>query len=143
MKELIFQKKVIEAVRELGGYAVALNNRFLRSIPDLMLVYNYNTYVVEVKMAELIKTKDIYRISITEGQKLEIKKLQESGADSGVMIYTVEDKEIRVMCSRKVEETYTGDFFRFHSKVYTARKNLKSSLISLIELGMLNNFIGK
>lgn len=51
MKEVDYQKKIIDAVNSQGGYGLKMSNRFLAGVPDLLIhLRPYPTAVVEVKM---------------------------------------------------------------------------------------------
>lgn len=104
--ELIFQRKVIEACRELGGRGIKMSNRFMAGVPDLLLLYEGRTYLVEVKLVVMpVKQDDLVKISQSPLTPLQTKFLlewQEAGACAGLMLCCQTPTEDLVLCTRNI-----------------------------------------
>lgn len=134
MLEVDFQKKIIDAIKTIGGYGFKLSNRYLRDVPDLLIVYK-DTYLIEVKKGNLLSKSDNLNIKITPGQKNKIEILQKSGANCGLIILCemkINDKTKHIIASTKeIKDRYNlSEFKSVH--VFDKYKELEIILPKLL-----------
>ena len=117
--ELQFQKRLIDAVEERGGWAIKLSNRFTIGIPDLLVqIWGWPTMLLEVKLVEL-PVNDYTKMQVlsplTALQKQTIIKAQNAGALAGV-IWVQHERNAGecMMTSIVLDPPYKG-YFREYS----------------------------
>lgn len=86
--EVDYQKAIIEAVKDDGGYGLKMSNRFLVGVPDLLLHPGWlPTMIVEVKRDSLPARPDTkMTIDISPNQRKNLLAFQKSGGVAGWLL---------------------------------------------------------
>lgn len=81
MNELQFQSRCIRAVREHGGAAHKLSNRFMVGVSDLLVkLPNCAAMLVEVKLAKFKTTQErTFRLQVTKPQEVFLASYDRAG----------------------------------------------------------------
>lgn len=90
VKEVDFQRKIIEASEAQGGYGRKWSSEWQVGPPDLVLAHpDVSTYLMEVKLIKLPTAKFNVKTGVTQKQYDELKALHDAGAKVciGVVIY--------------------------------------------------------
>lgn len=101
MREVDCQSKVIKAVRDAGGAAHKLSNRFLVGVPDLLIkLPRYSAIIMEVKLEKRIQfSDDRYPITpeVTQLQWEFLKKYHDAGMTTGVISFVQWRRTLRCL----------------------------------------------
>lgn len=87
--ELPFQSKLIQAVKEEGGWGRKLSNRFIIGMPDLLLKLPcyVSPFLVEVKMVVLpVRLDDQLKVALTALQGQTLLEWRRAGGSGGALI---------------------------------------------------------
>lgn len=89
ISELSLQKDVVDAVREAGGFAFKLTNRFTVGVADLLVkLPGEATRMVEVKFRKDYKNvAAIVKFKITPMQRSFLTKYRDAGGQGGLMVF--------------------------------------------------------
>lgn len=84
MNELGYQKLIIDVVRDAGGAAFKLSNRFLIGVPDLLVkLPRCEAALLEVKLNPFPKKSPTIRLAVTRPQELFLQKFRKAGMITG------------------------------------------------------------
>lgn len=96
MKEVDHQDFVIKTVREAGGAANKLSNRFLSGIPDLLIKLPYHpAMLLEAKLAKFAATTSVlhqFKLDVTPLQFKTLKDYSDAGMCCGVLSFVAHGK---------------------------------------------------
>ena len=86
--ETAYQRDIIHAVEQLGGWGKKLSNRFLIGIPDLGITLRpFGTTIVEVKKVDHSPTNSrAAQTGLTELQAINLRDIWKSGGNCGVIL---------------------------------------------------------
>jgi len=91
MKEIDLQKRCIDAVREMGGFAQKMSNRFLVGVPDLLIqLPEKNTTFWEVKRRGSVYQNPDPRPK----QKIWLRDFVKAGGVGGVVYFVTQVNEL-------------------------------------------------
>ena len=112
MKELDCQKLVVDAVREGGGFAFKMSNRFLVGIPDLFIHSpEYGTSLWEVKLRDAPKDMGGWCVYITAKQDQKLREYTKAGGFCGVISF-VEGSDVRMAVFPYSTWSYSDQFVK-------------------------------
>lgn len=86
MIELDIHTRMVDAARDAGGYALKMNNRFVKGVPDLMIkMPTLPVVFIEVKFMDKEPLQGwTINDGLTELQRREIHKIQNAGGYAGL-----------------------------------------------------------
>jgi hypothetical protein len=133
-KELPFQRKIINAVKECGGWGCKLSNQFTSGIPDLVLqLPDRPKYLVEVKMVALpVRPGDMLKVALTVLQKKTILDDQGAGGSTGVLVCHSTPKFDLIYVTRNVTTMPTKE--EFLAKCQTRSRGQPLSILVRLQL---------
>lgn len=95
MREVDCQSKVIKAVRDAGGAAHKLSNRFLVGVPDLLCqLPTYAAFLLEVKLDKRTKVFSPVRPDVTPLQFKFLSEYNRAGMATGVLSFVQINREL-------------------------------------------------
>lgn len=83
LTELQLQSKLVEAIKEEGGFGFKLSNKFLAGPPDLYLSHpSTGTVFIEMKLNSRMQRP----VNVTDLQLHTISKMQKAGTRCGIVV---------------------------------------------------------
>ena len=93
MKELDAQRLIIEVVRDHGGAAFKLSNRFLVGVSDLLIKVPFlPAALIEVKLDQLPVKNTFVRLAVTVPQQRFLGQFERAGMAAGIASIVVRDQ---------------------------------------------------
>lgn len=86
--ETAYQRDIIKAVQDMGGWGKKLSNKFVVGIPDLGITLRpFGTVIVEVKKVDHASTTNRPTLTgLTELQSINLRDIWKSGGSCGVLL---------------------------------------------------------
>lgn len=101
MKELHWQRHLIEDVEKLGGYGLKMSNQFTSGVPDLLLqIPDMPTCAIECKVKKVASYSigKQYSNQMTKLQRITIKEMQDAGMVAGGLVLFDDGSTTHYMC---------------------------------------------
>jgi hypothetical protein len=101
--EILYQRYIVTAFNEAGGYALKMSNAFMSGIPDLLLKSPAwpQPQIWEVKKANLTR-----RVNTTPLQRQTLRSMKDSGIQVGILlILPTAGRDVILALTRDPEQT--------------------------------------